>query len=184
MNINELKTRYNSGEKLKFLFFWGHKPEADGRITNSCFSQWFEIPFIKDGIRYSTSEHYMMAKKAELFNDVDSQAKILKARTPSEAKSIGRCVSGFSERKWDEVKENIVYDANFCKFEQNSSLQDHLLMTGQKILVEASPQDRIWGIGLSATDKRAGDPNTWDGANLLGFMLMNVREALRNNISF
>ncbi len=176
--LAELRQRCDAGETFKYLYFWGHTPQRDGRVSNSCFSQWFEAAFEVDGAHYATAEHYMMAEKARLFGDGATLAKVLAARTPGAAKAEGRKVAGFSEEVWLAHRFPIVCAANHAKFSQHPALRAFLLETGDKVLVEASPSDRIWGIGLSATAPAANDPNTWDGLNLLGFALMHTRHAL------
>jgi ribA/ribD-fused uncharacterized protein len=140
-------------------------------ISASCFSQWYAVPFIANGQSYRTAEHFMMAEKARLFDDRDAMEKVLAARTPGEAKSRGRDVRGFDEETWIERRFDIVVAANKLKFSQNLDLLAFLLGAGQRILVEASPVDKIWGIGLEAKDPRADNPRLWKGLNLLGFAL-------------
>ena len=171
---NELCERFNRGKKLKYLFFWGHQSDKT-QITASCLSQWFYAPFTVDGETYPTAEHFMMAEKAALFGDQKTRAAILKAPNPKAAKALGRQVQGFNEAIWLEHRFAIVVRANQAKFAQHAELGRFLQQTGEHILVEASPVDRIWGIGLAQDDKRATNPNLWRGLNLLGFALMQVR---------
>ncbi len=173
--VEDLKSRFNSGEKLKYVFFWGHQPGKNG-VTATCFSQWYEAAFTVDGQRYLTAEHFMMAEKARLFDDQQVRAQVLDAATPGEAKALGRQVRGFDEALWLEHRYAIVVRANEAKFAQNSDLGQFLRQTGSRILVEASPVDRIWGIGLAQDDEKASNPNKWRGLNLLGFALMQVRD--------
>jgi len=163
--------------ELEFLFFWGHT--AKDEVTKACFSQWFPFDFEEEGTVYKTAEHYMMAGKATLFHDNDILEKILKAKAPNQAKSLGRKVKNFNPEVWDEHKYNIVKQGNFLKFSQNERFKEFLISTDDKILVEASPYDTIWGIGMLETDPRAKDPAQWNGENLLGFALMEVRDELR-----
>lgn len=178
-NRAQLETAYRSKSRLKFLFFWGHQASKDGRTTSSCFSQWWPAPFKANGARYPTAEHWMMAEKARLFGDPAAVSAILAAASPKQAKQLGREVRGFDPARWDCEKMRIVTEGNLHKFGQNTLLKDFLLSTGDSILVEASPVDRIWGIGLAADDERAGNPLLWRGENLLGFALMETREKLR-----
>ncbi len=173
--LRTLRVHFNSGEPLDFIFFWGHQPSKKG-VSASCFSQWYEAPFVVDGVKYPTAEHYMMAEKARLFGDEETRALILGAKTPKDAKALGRKVMGFDEQVWLENRFSIVTCANREKFAQNPELAEFLLNTGAKILVEASPVDAVWGIGLAQDDARARDPNLWSGLNLLGFSLMRVRD--------
>ncbi|UKB79710.1 NADAR family protein [Chryseobacterium sp. MEBOG07] len=175
--LHNITERFQKKERIKFLFFWGHT--AKDIITKSCFSQWFPGKFEENGIVYKTAEHYMMAGKARLFNDAEIEEEILKAATPNQAKALGRKVKNFDPTIWDEHKYEMVTQGNLLKFSQNQYFKDFLLSTGDKILVEASPYDRIWGIGMQETDTRAQNPLLWNGENLLGFALMEVRDELR-----
>ena len=177
-NVLELMEACESGAVPKYVFFWGHQPLADGSVGKSCLSQWFEASFTQDDIAYSSAEHFMMAEKAKLFDDMDVFAKIVEARTPGEAKALGRRVRGFDEATWVAKRFEIVTQASYLKFSQNAELKHFLTSTRQRVLVEASPQDRIWGIGLAADDPRAQYPEKWLGENLLGFALMEARERL------
>lgn len=173
--LEDLRSRFNAGEKLKFVFFWGHQPSKDG-VTASCFSQWYGAPFVVEGQRYPTAEHFMMAEKAALFGDQATRALVLQAPNPGAAKALGRQVRGFDEATWLESRFSIVIRANAAKFAQNAELGLFLKQTGSRVLVEASPVDRIWGIGLAQDDEKVSNPNLWRGLNLLGFALMQVRD--------
>ncbi|NML67757.1 NADAR family protein [Hymenobacter sp. RP-2-7] len=163
----------------KYLFFWGHTPKQPGIVDKSCFSQWFPAAFEVAGETYPTAEHWMMTEKARLFEDEAVRQRILGARHPHEAKKLGRLVQGFEPARWDEVKFNLVVAGNFYKFSQHAELRDYLVATGDRVLVEASPMDAIWGIGLAADHPDAARPASWPGENLLGFALMAVRDQLR-----
>ena len=175
---DEALARLRSGEASKFLFFWGHRPEKDGRVGKGCFSQWWPSPFVVEGVRYATAEHWMMAGKARLFQDEAVHAEILAARSPGEAKKLGRRVRGFDEQVWVRHRYDLVADGSLAKFSQHPELAEVLRRTGRRTLAEAGPLDRIWGIGLSGDDEAAADPNRWRGLNLLGFALTEVREHL------
>jgi ribA/ribD-fused uncharacterized protein len=176
--LQNIIEKFQRKDKLEFLFFWGHT--AKDEITKSCFSQWFPIQFEENQLIYKTAEHYMMAGKAKLFNDLETFEEVLKSETPNEAKSLGRKVKNFDPKLWDDHKYEIVKRANFLKFSQNPKFKEFLMSTDDKVLIEASPYDRIWGIGMLETDPRANDPYLWDGENLLGFALMEVRDELRS----
>ena len=122
----------------------------------------------------------MMAEKARLFNNDDIRQRIIAARHPDEAKKLGRQVRGFDPQVWDEQKYELVKTGNHQKFSQNPPLKNYLLTTGDRVLVEASPVDAIWGIGLAADHADAQAPARWQGENLLGFALMEVRDQLRS----
>ncbi len=168
------------GSEPKYVLFWGHRPSNDGSVTKACFSQWYEAGFDIDGVHYPTAEHYMMAEKARLFGDAAALQRVLTASTPGAVKAIGREIVGFDEALWLAYRWRIVVDANVGKFSQNKAIGEFLANTGDRVLVEASPVDKIWGIGLAADDPRAAKPDQWEGLNLLGFALMDVRERLRN----
>ncbi|MGW5668866.1 NADAR family protein [Micromonospora sp. NPDC003776] len=172
-----------AGERVKYLHFWGHRPQRDGSVGAGCLSQWWPAPFTVDGRTYATAEHWMMWHKAVLFGDAEVAAQVLTAAHPHRAKSLGRQVRGFDEATWAARRYDIVVAGSVAKFGQHEELKRFLLGTGDRVLVEASPLDRIWGIGLAADDPRAGDPERWRGHNLLGFALMEAREALRDGIA-
>lgn len=175
---DELIAALQQGAEFEYLHFWGHRPSTNGAVTKSCFSQWFVAPFEHEGRRYATAEHFMMVRKAELFGDRESREKILQANDPGKAKALGRRVRGFDEQLWLDHRWQIVVAANHLKFDQNGDLREFLLATGNRILVEASPVDSIWGIGLAADAPEASNPFAWRGLNLLGFALMEVRALL------
>ena len=120
-----------------------------------------------------------MAAKAELFGDKEIRKEILNISEQKKMKSLGRKVKNFDQNVWDKFKYSIVLNGNWCKFSQNRELREFLLSTGDKILVEASPYDSIWGIRISASSPEAKNPMKWRGQNLLGFALMEVRDELR-----
>ena len=167
-NLETLKSEVSAGKEFKYILFWG-----------GIYSQWYPSPFTIDGIEYPTAEHFMMAKKAELFQDTESLEKIMKTSDPAEAKAIGRKVVGYNDYNWNKIREDVVIQGNKEKFLQNPELRKQLFDSGEDILVEASPYDKIWGIGLSEDDHRASDPLNWRGLNLLGFCIMHVRGMLR-----
>jgi ribA/ribD-fused uncharacterized protein len=168
-----------AGARIKYLHFWGHRPRPDGQVGASCLSQWWPSPFTVEGARYETAEHWMMAAKARLFGDEEAERRVLAADHPSQAKKAGRLVRGFDEAIWERERFGIVVEGSVHKFAAHEELRAFLLGTGDRVLVEASPVDRVWGIGLAAGDEAAGDPERWRGPNLLGFALMEARERLR-----
>ena len=165
--INSSKTKAHT-----YTFFWGASNK------NGYLSQHYVSPFFVAGRTYLTAEHYMMAEKARLFGDKDIEIKIMTTINPVEAKRYGRTVKNFQENVWLENRIDIVTKANIEKFRQNPPLRDHLIKTGNDILVEASPYDVIWGSGLVVGHLLSKQPNKWRGQNLLGFILMNVRDIL------
>jgi len=173
--LEDLQRRTGAGETFKYVFFWGHHQPRGTEVGKSCLSQWYPAPFAIDGVRYATAEHYMMAEKARLFSDLEALERILRSSSPREAKAIGREVRGFEERRWAEERFQVVVRGSWAKFAQNPQILEFLLATASRVLVEASPRDRIWGIGLASTDPRATSPIDWRGRNLLGFALMAAR---------
>jgi ribA/ribD-fused uncharacterized protein len=178
-SLEWLLAQVEKKNRVKFLFFWGHQKSKSGEITAACFSQWWASPFTVDGVRYHTTEHWMMAQKALLFHNEEIYQQIIVARAPAEAKALGRQVKHFDDALWNASRSEIVVRGNLEKFRQHPDLQEFLLRTKERILVEASPVDSIWGIGLAADDARAENPRQWNGLNLLGFALMEVRDMLR-----
>ncbi len=177
-NLNWLVEKYNNDEVIKYVFFWGHTPNKDGSIGKTCFSQWWLEGFEVDGDIYRSAEHWMMVGKAKLF-DPDMVSTILEAQSPAEAKKLGRKVRNFNPEIWGEKKFEIVKQGNIHKFSQNEELKEFLLNTGDRVLVEASPYDRIWGIGMSQSNDKSKHPPQWRGQNLLGFALMEARDFLK-----
>jgi ribA/ribD-fused uncharacterized protein len=166
-----------AGQPIDFLFFCGHQPRPDSTIGPGCLSQWWPAPFAEDGVTYPTAEHWMMAGKARLFDDEPGLAAALAAASP-DAKAAGRAVRGYSEQAWAAARFDLVIAGNLAKFRQNPDLDAFLSATDRKVLVEASPRDRVWGIGIGASHPDATRPSRWRGTNLLGFALMNVRDQL------
>ena len=144
----------------------------------SPFSQWYRCRFVVDGKTFNCAEQFMMHGKAVLFADADAQAQILAADHPRDHKALGRKVRGFDDAVWKRERERIVRDGNRAKFTQSTELMALLAGTRGTTLVEASPYDRIWGIGLAASDPRAQDPSQWRGQNLLGKILTELRDEL------
>lgn len=178
MNLNELKQLCDQGKYPDFYFFWGHTPKNPQITDASCLSQWFPAQFTIDEHTYATAEHYMMAAKARLFDDQLRLNQILQAKSAFQAKKLGRMVAGFNDRIWLQHREDIVFAANLAKFSQHPELSDFLLSTRNKVLVEASPYDKVWGIGMARDHAHADQPRNWKGLNLLGFSLMRVRQQL------
>ncbi|HTW02959.1 MAG TPA: NADAR family protein [Streptosporangiaceae bacterium] len=167
-----------AGQPIDFLFFWGHQPRPDATTGPGCLSQWWPAAFSVDGITYPTAEHWMMAAKARLFGDDQALAAVLAADSPKDAKAVGRTVRGFGEKDWAAARFDLVVSGSLAKFRQNPDLGAFLRGTGRRVLVEASPRDRIWGIGMGTSNPDASRPSRWRGTNLLGFALMNARGQL------
>lgn len=160
----------NSTEPV--LFF---KPEQ----PYGFMSNWWPSPFTIDNVLFPTTEHHMMVMKALLMGDQAMARTILNTKSPSAVKGLGKKVKNFSPQLWDTHKFEIVLTGNMAKFTQHPDLKQQLLATGDRIIAEASPYDKIWGIGMAPTDSRARNPANWKGQNLLGRILMEVRSRLR-----
>jgi len=179
INIKDIRAAHEKGEKLDFLFFWGHTESKIGNLDSFCLSQWYPAVFEVEGIRYANAEQYMMAGKAKLFDDSEMLARILETTDPKNIKALGRKIKSFNEETWNANRFQIVTQGSIAKFSQNMAMKQFLLSTGDRILVEASPFDNIWGIGMGKDNENAKNPMKWRGANLLGFALMEAREYIR-----
>lgn len=155
----------------EFVLFW-----------SGVFSQWFKSDFEIDGNKFSTAEQYMMYKKAILFEDEEVANAIMRTNNPKEQKELGRKVRGFNVETWVEHCREYVYEANVAKFSQNPDMFKQLMDTDDRELVEASPKDKVWGIGLHYSDEDALDKSKWQGTNWLGEALMRVRTKLREDV--
>lgn len=154
-----------------FTFFWQNR---------SPFSNWYPSKFTHNGITYSRGEQYMMYQKAILFGDTAVAQAILLTDNPKEQKDLGRMVSNYNDEVWAAKRVDIMVEGLFEKFNQNPHLKEALLNTGDTIVVEASPVDKIWGIGLAEDHPDALDQSKWRGKNLLGIVLMRVRDEIRS----
>ena len=154
----------------RYDFFWGGP-----------FSQWYPSVFMINGIQYGCAEQYMMCGKARLFGDEEALAEIMASDDPKTQKRIGRRVKGFDVAQWEAVARDVVREANLAKFSQNPRLYQYIMDSGDRTIVEASPEDRVWGIGRGAWEPNNEDESTWNGTNWLGEVLMQVREQLRES---
>ena len=157
----------------RFTFFWNDDEE------NGVFSNWYRSTFVVDDVVYQHVEQYMMAQKAKVFHDEETYAEIMKTDDPGKCKELGRKVASFDTRKWDAVRYEIVKAGNRAKYEQNPELKEALLKTENSILAEASPEDRIWGIGLDREAALEMSPMKWPGQNLMGKILTELRGYFR-----
>ena len=174
------KPKYSKDELIateevtkEFIFFWN--PED---TPQACLSQWTISNFEDLTQKYNCCEQYMMAQKALFFSDFENEKRILQSNDPSEMKRLGRIVKNFNSEEWNKVKYSIVLNGNYYKFSQNKEMRDFLMATGKSVLVEASPEDKVWGVGLDESNKDIYDLNKWKGENLLGFALMELRDEL------
>ena len=172
-----------AGARPTYFLFWGHRARDDNSVGKWCLSQWWPAAFTVEGTTYSTAEHFMMVAKARLFEDLSAADRILAAPSPAAAKKLGRAVRGFDEKVWASARYAFVVAGNTAKFSQHPNLGAFLKSISEDVIVEASPVDTIWGIGLAQDSPDARNPERWRGRNLLGFALMDVRAALRTRAS-
>jgi hypothetical protein len=161
-----------------FVLFYGYNRKKHG--DKAVFSNFYPASFQNsDGQKFLHTEQYMMWRKAVLFGDLEVAAKILVATKPQDCKALGRQVKNFNQTTWNENALQIMIDGLSLKFsDQNPELKSILLATGNKTLVEASPYDKIWGIGLKQTDPNCLDSSKWKGTNWLGISLMKTRNQM------
>ncbi len=163
----------SSVDAIKVIGF--HNPEEEyGFLSN-----WYLSEFRLDSITFSSMEQYMMHQKAILFGDAETAGKILETRDTAEVKALGRAVAQYVDSVWAGRRQIIVYRGLMEKFRQNPDLRNRLAATGEAVLAECAVKDRIWGIGLSMKDGRRFDMSEWQGQNLLGYTLMEVRGEIR-----
>lgn len=155
---------------MTFTFFYS---------SSHPFSNWYMQPFIHNGVEYNCSEQYMMHRKALLFKDYDVAEMIMQQGHPRKQKFLGREVRGFDQKTWENKCRPMMVEGLLSKFKQDTYCLTTLLDTGDSTIVEASPYDTIWGIGLAEDDPRAQNPKQWRGTNWLGEVLMKVRDELR-----
>ena len=180
--LHDLCDRYERTEPLEFVFFWGHESPPGTAPAEHCLSQWYPAAFTLEGTTYPTAEHYMMAAKARLFSDGEALQRILDAPDAGTALAIGRLVHGYDQAVWERERFGIVVAGSVAKFSQNPALKAYLLSTDGKILAQATPLERIWGIGLAPDHPDATNPTRWRGPNLLGFALMEARTQLQSHV--
>jgi len=154
-----------------YTFFW-----------SGPFSQWYKSSFVINGVKFNCAEQFMMYSKAMLFGDTQTADKIMRTSNPKEQKKLGRQVENFNSIIWDNIAKLLVYQGNMAKFTQDMILHEILLATGNTLLVEASPLDAIWGIGLDEVAAKSMSPAEWPGSNFLGEAITQVREDLKHRI--
>lgn len=151
-----------------------HNPDEEyGWLSN-----WYLSDLDVDDVCFSSMEQYMMYEKAVTFEDFKTAEKILKTQNTAMIKQYGRQVANYNDIIWNGIRQIVVYNGLFAKFSQNVTLRENLRKTGSAVLAECAVKDRVWGIGLSMNDPNCFDMNKWNGQNLLGFTIMQVREQL------
>lgn len=151
----------------QFAAFWG-----------SVFSNFYPCKFELEGKTWNCSEQYFMYHKALVFDDTETAEKILKTTEAADAKKLGRQVKNFDDKVWDIYKYHFMYKGVYAKFSQNKDLQEAMGKLHDKYFVEGSPIDGVWGVKLDWRDERIQDPAEWNGQNLLGKVLNEVRDDL------
>jgi ribA/ribD-fused uncharacterized protein len=182
-DIIALKKR-SKEETFDYVFFWKETPEEKGGLGPSCLSQWWPAEFKIGEQVFPSTEHFMMHSKAVLFKDDEIAEKILRTESCKEVKALGREVRDFDSELWREHRFAIVLRANLAKFSQNDDLKAFIFSTGETVIVEASPSDTIWGIGLDEEQARKVPPADWRGLNLRGFALMRTRSLLESGLEY
>ena len=152
-----------------------HNPDEE----NGFLSNWYLSSFVINGKEFSSVEQYMMYQKAICFKDDTIKKQIMETNDVALIKSLGRSVSNYDDNVWKIMREEVVFDASLAKFSQNNALKKQLIATKNAVLAECAVKDLIWGIGLSMNDPNRFDKTKWRGQNLLGNILMKVREELK-----
>lgn len=173
-NVDNIKTlpsyltpqASSTKETDSHIFFW---------TKHSPLSNHYPAHVVVDNVHFKSAEHLIMHRKALLFKDTQTASKILKSKDAAEAKSLGKEVKGFDKTVWNRHSLDIVKSAVLAKFNQHDDLRSALLATGSKVLVEANPYDKFWGVGLRLSDPKILDPGQWQGKNNLGELLQKVR---------
>lgn len=154
----------------KYVFFW---------VNADVYSNWHKSQFYMNGQRFANSEQAMMYEKAKLMGDREVMTAVLATTDPKEIKALGRTVAPWDQIAWECNRLHIMTEVCYAKFTSTDALRNELLSTGNRTIVEASPYDTIWGIGMKENDEGVDDPENWNGLNLLGIALMNVRTRLK-----
>ena len=164
----------NINSQLANAVFYHLPEDPDGYLSN-----WYPAAFTLDGITFSSTEQYIMYRKCQIFGDKISASAILATDDPAQHQAIGRKASGFNPTVWDGMKQAVAFRGIMAKFSQNEDLKKQLLDTGNTVLVECAYSDVIWACGIRVNEAERFDISKWRGQNLLGFTLMEVREALK-----
>jgi hypothetical protein len=156
----------------EYTFFW-----------RGVFSQWSPSRFVFEAKEFNCAEQAMMYHKAVLFGDFNTAGKIMATPSPKDQQALGREVANFCQATWNAFARQLVVDISVAKFSQNKGLWEILDATGNTTLVEASPKDKIWGIGLAEEVAKKTPADQWVGTNWLGLALTEAREIIRENNS-
>ncbi|KAJ4344686.1 uncharacterized protein N0V89_012430 [Didymosphaeria variabile] len=164
----------------------GDDPEHDVPVyfygasnANGFLSQMYPVRFDHAGLKFNSAEQYFQYAKAALFEDEKMMEAIINEKEPKKQKSLGKKVKPFDKDLWQTESFHVVTSATWLKFTKSEAakeLKPQLLATGKRLLAEASPRDKIWGIGLNVEQAKSRKPSDWTGRNLLGQALMFVRD--------
>lgn len=186
MNREEYKKLYNKGERFNTVgFFLGENSKEFGP---KMLSNFYPSPFVvklkdEEELNFTCSEQMFMWIKAKTFKSEEIASEIAAAPyAPKRYKALGRKVIGYDDKIWSERRVRAMYNSIKYKFKTNSRLKEYLLSTGDAILIEANPRDKIWACGMSINSDYS-NPNHWTGDNLLGFLLMDLRDELRKELT-
>jgi ribA/ribD-fused uncharacterized protein len=141
-------------------------------------SQWYPSPFTIDGVRFVNCEQRMMYMKGKVFGDEEAMREVMLTEDPKRHKEIGRSVKNFDVDTWSAKAYQVVVEANYAKYSQNPELRQFLIDSGSRKFVECAPYDKIWGNGLNITQTLQSPEAMWEGTNLLGKAIMDVREMI------
>ena len=144
--------------------------------TDSPFSFWYPTQFSEDNVTFSSAQQYLLYHKALLFEDLPTAGKILSAHEKKDLMQLARTVANFKPDIWKAHRRQIATKANHLKFSQNEELKAALMATAGTILANANLHDVIWGIGCEEDSPQASDQSQWRGRNLLGTILMEIRD--------
>lgn len=145
------------------------------------FSNWYSSKFVLNGVEYTSAEQAMMHLKAIHFKDSETAEQILATTNPRKQKELGRGVKNYVDTEWNDVRYKYALEFLYAKFTQNEDLMQSLLATCDSILVEASPVDTVWGIGLAEDNLDILDESKWRGTNLLGKALTEVKQRIKGD---
>ena len=172
---SSVQLKENSPPYNFFSNFWIHKDPYNFTIPEWCGT------FKNKKVQITFAEKAIMLCKASLMDNKEAFYKILDCKTPFGCKKLGRSIKPFNEKLWIDNVMNIAKEIVFAKFNSNIELKQKLIDTGDKIIAEAAEHDMLWGIGMSCQNMNNQFPNRWNGSNILGWALMEVRKNLCDN---
>lgn len=172
LDVAVLAAAVRHGARPAYVAF----PDWGGEAPLGWLAAWTPTPFETEAGRFPSGEHHLMVGKALLFGDQVTAERILRTRSPGQARELGRRVSGFREEVWVKERGRLMDEANRAKFAALPELAAYLRSTWPAVLVQASALDVVWGSGLDLADAFLAQPERWPGQNLAGFSLMRIRD--------